>query len=1358
MKKTAALLSLAMLVGEVASQAQTSTNLYYDTNGTTAGIGGSGNWTTTGANWTTSAAGTIALISGGWTNSATWTNGNANNALLQGTVGAISLSSGPIYANQIQANTNGFTIQNSSTGTTSANRYFRTKNGFILADGVNLNISSGITTNGAITGLEGVITNAVGAANTSVTITGTTLNADSSVRIGFDGSNTDVWVPLIIGTTGNGFTSLKNVGGTNSIYGIVTVNAGSKLTFGASSSSRRINVRGNLTTVNTDLTIGDGSGDVGMVALYGSNSIGGNVLLKFGQLGYGTNTAFGNSTLVISDGTTFGQQGGIGTTDADRTLANKVSLLGNVTLGTGSYGNYFSGSWDLNGGSRAFTIANTSYFSGSVTNGSVNVANSSATRELRLSGNNSLTALTWTQGIVALDSSKSNDIGALTMNGQTTTYPSLSILNPATNRSISTRGALVFSGTNNSVTFSNNALPSGTYTLLEGTSLDTNSLSQGGLTFKVVVTTTGTNTATNTFALNGSPVSWQRYIYAFSNTPTALVATLAVAAPDIGWNGGIGNWNTDPSNQAWILDGIPTAFNSNDNVNIGTEGTLNVDSAGVTAGLLTISGVSNSVIQGGALTASSVTKIGSGTNTFSSAATLSQGGLTVGDGVMIVAGPLSYTNDTVINGGTLQTSGNERIPNESFVRINTTGATFRLGGNETVRGLEGVSNSIVDLPAGTMLTMGSAENSVASTNYFNITGAGSLTKAGTNLVSFRGNNSLDSFTVSSGRADLRGSNTINTINVASGALLGYGGTNRAMGDALVNLVAGSSIGQISAMGTTDADRTMANQLNVQGDVNLGIGTYGCYFSGNVDLNGESRTLTLVNSTYFLGSVTNGELLLDISSTSTNSKILYLSGAANNFSNGVTLKPTFTGFPLILSLGRSNALGGGKLTVAGNATLAVTNSFVLTNDFSLNSGTTLTLDTGSNTWTNAGRISGPLGSIVKSGSGTLNLNGSLNYIDGTTTVAGGNLVVPGTGFSGSLEVTTNSVDVKFLATPSLGTYMLLPGPLGGNYSSNQITFTGLATDQAASFTQGSGPQPASVTITYKASQTITGLASADTKTFGDPPYTLSVTPGASTSSLTFYSDNTSVATVSSAGLVKIEGAGSTTIRVNQAADANYLEASEVTQTLTVAKANPTISAVPTASAITLGQTLAESTLTGGSASLNGAVVDGMFTFTTSSTAPSVGTANQGVTFTPSETANYNTASTLVSVTANPAGTTYSDWLSANGGIASDAAFLDYVFGAVTPGTLDSSLKPTVAVTGGDLVLTYYVRKGTLGLTVTPELSLNLGDANGGFSPLDPDQIQYLETSNFGGVSVERRTARVPVSGANNKFLRIKAEQL
>jgi len=368
MKKIIAILTLAFFVSAVLSQAQTRTNLYYDATGTTAGIGGSGNWTTTGANWTTSAAGTSALISGGWTNSATWTNGNANNALLQGTVGAISLSSGTIYANQIQANTTGFTIQNSSTGTTGSNRYFRTKNGFILADGVNLNISSGITTNGAITGLEGVITNAVGAANTSVTITGTTLNADSSVRIGFDGSNTDVWVPLIIGTTGNGFASLKNVGGTNSIYGTVTVNAGSRLALGASSSTRRINVRGNLTTVNTDLIIGD-TGDVGAVVLYGNNTIGGNVLLNSGQLGYGGKNAFGTSTVVISGGTTFGQQGTIGTTDEDRTINNKISLLGDMTFGLGTYGSNLSGDIDINNATRTISMNNSTYLSGIIKNG-----------------------------------------------------------------------------------------------------------------------------------------------------------------------------------------------------------------------------------------------------------------------------------------------------------------------------------------------------------------------------------------------------------------------------------------------------------------------------------------------------------------------------------------------------------------------------------------------------------------------------------------------------------------------------------------------------------------------------------------------------------------------------------------------------------------------------------------------------------------------------------------------------------------------------------------------------------------------------------------------------------------------------
>jgi hypothetical protein len=80
---------------------------------------------------------------------------------------------------------------------------------------------------------------------------------------------------------------------------------------------------------------------------------------------------------------------------------------------------------------------------------------------------------------------------------------------------------------------------------------------------------------------------------------------------------------------------------------------------------------------------------------------------------------------------------------------------------------------------------------------------------------------------------------------------------------------------------------------------------------------------------------------------------------------------------------------------------------------------------------------------------------------------------------------------------------------------------------------------------------------------------------------------------------------------------------------ISKATPTNNTAPTASAITSGQTLADSVLTGGSAS-----VAGSFAFTTPSTIPAVGTASQSVTFSPTDSANFNTATTTVSVTVNP----------------------------------------------------------------------------------------------------------------------------
>jgi glycosidase len=98
--------------------------------------------------------------------------------------------------------------------------------------------------------------------------------------------------------------------------------------------------------------------------------------------------------------------------------------------------------------------------------------------------------------------------------------------------------------------------------------------------------------------------------------------------------------------------------------------------------------------------------------------------------------------------------------------------------------------------------------------------------------------------------------------------------------------------------------------------------------------------------------------------------------------------------------------------------------------------------------------------------------------------------------------------------------------------------------------------------------------------------------------------------------------------------NYTLTQPTDVTVTITTATPTISTAPTATAITEGQALSASTLIGGSATgVGGAAVSGEFAFTSPNTVPAVGTANQSVTFTPSD-ANYGTVSGLASVTVNP----------------------------------------------------------------------------------------------------------------------------
>ena len=100
-----------------------------------------------------------------------------------------------------------------------------------------------------------------------------------------------------------------------------------------------------------------------------------------------------------------------------------------------------------------------------------------------------------------------------------------------------------------------------------------------------------------------------------------------------------------------------------------------------------------------------------------------------------------------------------------------------------------------------------------------------------------------------------------------------------------------------------------------------------------------------------------------------------------------------------------------------------------------------------------------------------------------------------------------------------------------------------------------------------------------------------------------------------------------------ADTNYNTLSALSAgNFVIAKATPGITTWPTASAITQGQALSASTLTGGNPSVPGA-----FAWETPATVPPVGTNSQSVVFTPSAYTNYLSVTGSVSVVVNSVGT-------------------------------------------------------------------------------------------------------------------------
>lgn len=148
------------------------------------------------------------------------------------------------------------------------------------------------------------------------------------------------------------------------------------------------------------------------------------------------------------------------------------------------------------------------------------------------------------------------------------------------------------------------------------------------------------------------------------------------------------------------------------------------------------------------------------------------------------------------------------------------------------------------------------------------------------------------------------------------------------------------------------------------------------------------------------------------------------------------------------------------------------------------------------------------------------------------------------------------------------------------------------------------------------------------------------------------------------------------------DSTNYDSAAITVTVRIEKATPTVSTIPAAAELTYGQCLSESSLSGGVAG-----IPGTFAWTDGSIKPGVSDSNSseyGVTFTPSDETNYNTASCKVRVTVNKAenapnmpGSTMSTANSITK--VGDVSLSDYMDWAWQDGDKDKELAAGTAVT-------------------------------------------------------------------------------
>ena len=582
--------------------------------------------------------------------------------------------------------------------------------------------------------------------------------------------------------------------------------------------------------------------------------------------------------------------------------------------------------------------------------------------------------------------------------------------------------------------------------------------------------------------------------------------------------------------------------------------------------------------------------------------------------------PSDTTDYTTATGGTTLTV-NKATPTISWATPAAIAYGTALSGTQ-LDATASVSGTFVYTPAaGTVLGAGSQSLSVAftptdTTDYTTATGGTTLTVSkGTPTISWATPTAITYGTaLSATQLDATASVAGTFVYTpASGTVLGAGSqslsvsftptdttdyTTATGGTTLVVNKATPTISWATPAAITYGTALSGAQLDATAST---AGTFVYSPAAGTLLPGGSQTLSV---TFTPGDTTDY-------TTATGSTTLTVNPAAQTITFAGPSSPVTYGVsPITLSATASSTLAvafsvtgpatvsGSTLTITGAGSVVITASQAGNNDYTAATPVSRTLTVNKATPTanlSSSETSGAYGASVTltatlTGAG-VSPTGTVTFLHGGTTLGTGTL---GGGVA-TLTTTALPVGFDFVTASYAG-------------DTNYLT----ATSSAVRITVNKATQTISFTL-------------ASPITYGVSPITLSAT---ATSGLTVTYSATGPATVSGSTLT-ITGAGTVVVTASQAGNADYSAATNVTQTLVVNKATPTITWA-TPAAINYGTALSGTQLDAS------ASVGGTFAYSPASgTVLAAGSQTLSVTFTPTDPTDYTTATATVTLTVNKA---------------------------------------------------------------------------------------------------------------------------